>query len=97
MFNEVRCPNPKCDNRIFRKSHDGWKFSVKVFTCDDSGSNVKAVCKSCGTEVFLDLIVSRPMIGTTLSSNSLIKSSSIKPNSPSTSGGGFKIVQIKKT
>lgn len=88
-FAEVRCTNPKCDNRIFRKSQGAWKFSVRVLKVNDDGSNVVAVCKSCGREVELDMIVIQPVAEMLLQKSEPTRTSPPKP-------GRFCVVEIKK-
>lgn len=57
-FEDIACPNPKCRNWLFRKSSDeNWRFKVKALRVDKDGADVIAICKSCGSEVKLPMLL----------------------------------------
>ena len=79
---EIKCDNKDCNSLILRKSNDGlWRFSTKVIKLNDTGTNVIAVCKSCGKDNILP--INMIMVGS-------------KNNQKESPKKSFRIVQVDK-
>ena len=82
MLSEVRCT--KCTHMILRKSRDGfWRVSSRVLRAASDGQDVVAICKGCGTEQTIPMIISMPPL--TLEQQDALKK-----------GFTFRSIQVKK-
>ena len=95
MLTEVRCT--KCTTMILRKSRDGyWRVSSRVLRAADDGREVVAVCKGCGTEQKIPMILSMPPM-TQIQQEALKKGFTIKPVAETNLSITYKPKKVKKS